>query len=91
MTVGLLIIVLLVLLLVLLLQSSRDSRSRKKMKAAREEAMRREAEIDAKSALEIEEELRRAMAEEMARRTEDDWMEDPNLQDLDLEKRGDSE
>ena len=91
MTVGLLIIVLLVLLLVLLLQSSRDSRSRKKMKAAREEAMRREAEIDAKSALEIGEELRRAMAEEMARRTEDDWMEDPNLQDLDLEKRGDSE
>ena len=91
MTVGLLIIVLLVLLLVLLLQSSRDSRSRKKMKAAREDAMRREAEIDAKSALEIEEELRRAMAEEMARRTEDDWMEDPNLQDLDLEKRGDSE
>lgn len=91
MTVGLLIIVLLVLLLVLLLQSSRDSRSRKKMKAAREEAMRREAEIDAKSALEIEEELRRAMAEEMSRRTEDDWMEDPNLQDLDLEKRGDSE
>ena len=91
MTVGLLIIVLLVLLLVLLLQSSRDSRSRKKMKAAREEAMRREAEIDAKSALEIEEELRRAMAEEMARRTQDDWMEDPNLQDLDLEKRGDSE
>lgn len=91
MTIGLLIIVLLILLLVLLLQSSRDSRSRKKMKAAREEAMRREAEIDAKSALEIEEELRRAMAEEMARRTENDWMEDPNLQDLDLEKRGDSE
>ena len=90
-TVGLLIIVLLILLLVLLLQSSRDYRSRKKMKAAREEAMRREAEIDAKSALEIEEELRRAMEQETARRTRDDWMDDPNLEDLDLKKRGDSE
>ena len=88
-TVGLLIIVLLVLLLVLLLQSSRDYRSRKKMKAAREEAMRREAEIDAKSALEIEEELRRAMAQEMEQRSRDDWMDDPNLEDLDLQKRGD--
>lgn len=90
-TVGLLIIVLLVLLLVLLLQSSRDYRSRKKMKAAREEAMRREAEIDAKSALEIEEELRRAMAQEMEQRSRDDWMDDPNLEDLDLQKRGDRE
>jgi len=90
-TVGLLIIVLLVLLLVLLLQSSRDYRSRKKMKAAREEAMRREAEIDAKSALEIEEELRRAMEQEKAQRTRDDWMDDPNLNDLDLKKRGDRE
>ena len=61
------------------------------MKAAREEAMRREAEIDAKSALEIEEELRRAMAQEMEQRSRDDWMDDPNLEDLDLKKRGDRE
>lgn len=90
-TVGLVIVVLLVLLLILLLQSSRDYRSRKKRKAAREEAMRREAEIDAKSALEIEEELRRAMSMENRQRMQDDWMNDPNLQDLDLEKRGDEE
>ena len=90
-TAGLIIIVLLVLLLILLLQSSRDYRSRKKRNAAREEAMRREAEIDAKSALEIEEELRRAMSQEMQRNAQEDWKDDPNLRDLDLQKRGDGE
>ncbi len=90
--VGLIVIVLLVLLLVLVLQSTKDHRSRKKMNAAREEAIRREEEIEAMSALEIEQELRRAMEEEAAKaQKKDDWRDDPNLQDLDLEKRGDEE
>ena len=82
-TFGILIIVLLILLLILLLRSTGDYRSKKKRRAAEQEALRREAEIDAKSTAQIEEELRQAMAEEEERRTQDEWMRDPNLQDLD--------
>jgi hypothetical protein len=82
--VGLTVIVLLLLLLMFLLRSTRDYRSRKKMRAAREEALRLEEEIDAKSTEEIEQELRRAMAMEEEARTKEDWKNDPGLQDLDL-------
>ena len=82
--VGLTVIVLLLLLLMFLLRSTRDYRSRKKMRAAREEALRLEEEIDAKSTEEIEQELRRAMAMEEEARTQEDWKNDPGLQDLDL-------
>lgn len=88
---GLIAVVLLLLLLLLLLQSTNDYRSRKKMRAAREQALRREEEIDAMSALEIEEELRRAMAQEKESRETDDWKMDPNLQDLDLQNRSGEE
>jgi hypothetical protein len=82
--VGLILIVLLLLLLMLLLRSTRDYRSKKKMRAARREAQRLEEEIEAKSTAEIEEELRRAMAMEEERRNEEDWKQDPGLEDLDL-------
>ena len=88
---GLIAIVLLLLLLLLLLQSTSDYRSRKKMRAAREQALRRDEEIDAMSALEIEEELRRAMEQERESRQSDDWKTDPNLQDLDLQNRSGEE
>ena len=82
--VGLIVIVLLLIVLMLLLRSTRDYRSRKKMRQAREEALRLEEEIDAKSTEEIEEELRRAMAMEEEERTRDDWKDDPGLKDLNL-------
>lgn len=82
--IGLIVIVLLLLLLMLLLRSTRDYRSRKKLRAAREEAQRLEDEIEAKSTAEIEAELRQAMAEEEEMRGKDDWKKDPGLSDLDL-------
>lgn len=82
--VGLILIVLLLLLLMLLLRSTRDYRSRKKLRAAREEALRLEEEIEAKSTAEIEAELRQAMEMEEEKRNGDAWKEDPGLKDLDL-------
>ena len=82
--VGLFLIVLLLLLLMILLRSTRDYRSRKKLRAAREEALRLEEEIEAKSTAEIEEELRQAMANEEEKRNQEDWKQDPGLKDLDL-------
>ncbi len=85
--VGLILIVLLLLLLMVLLRSTRDYRSRKKMRAAREEAERLEKEIEAKSTAEIEAELRRAMAQERDEQEKDDWKEDPGLSDLNLNEK----
>ncbi len=82
--IGLIVIVLLLLILMILLRSTRDYRSRKKLRAAREEAERLEKEIDAKSTAEIEAELRRAMEQEREIAESDDWKNDPGLMDLDL-------
>lgn len=84
--VGLFVIVLLLLLLMLLLRSTRDYRSRKKLRAAREKAQRLEEEIEAKSMAEIEEELRQAMAMEEERRKQEEWKQDPGLEGLDLQE-----
>ncbi len=89
-TVGLVVIVLLLMLLMLLLRSTSDYRSRKKLRAAREEAQRLEEEIDAKSTAEIEEELRQAMKQEEEDRNREDWKKDPGLKDLNLSDDSDS-
>lgn len=81
-SIGLIVAVLVVLLIILILQATRESRSRRKMRQAREKAQQREEEIDAMSAVEIEEELRQALEAEKEQREADDWKDDPNLQDL---------
>ncbi len=80
--IGVILIVVLLLILMILLRSTRDYRSKKKMRAAREAALKREEEIEAKSTAEIEEELRRAMAQENDEQEDDDWKDDPGLKDL---------
>ena len=80
----------LLMLLMLLLRSTSDYRSRKKLRAAREEAQRLEEEIDAKSTAEIEEELRQAMKQEEEDRNREDWKKDPGLKDLNLSDDSDS-
>ena len=89
--IGLILIVLLLLILMIVLRSTTDYRSRKKLRAARQEAQRLEEEIEAKSTAEIEEELRRAMAREEEKQSSDNWKSDPGLEDLDLSKDKTSE
>ena len=89
--VGLLVIVLLLLILMIVLRSTRDYRSKKKLRAARQEAQRLEEEIEAKSTAEIEEELRRAMAMEDEQKNQDDWKSDPGLEGLDLTEDSDED
>ncbi len=89
--VGLITIVALLIILMVLLRSTRDYRSKKKMRAARQEALRLEEEIEAKSTAEIEEELRQAMAQEKDELEKDDWKNDPGLKDLDLSDQSDED
>ena len=84
-TFGVIIIVLLLMLLIMLLRSTSEYRSKKKRRQAAREAERLSEEIEAKSAIEIEEELRAAMnAEDEKRQFEedmDDILHDEELDD----------
>ena len=63
-TLILVILLLLALILLIIARKTKDSRLARKRRIAEEEAEKREEEIDAKSALEIEHELREAMRRE---------------------------
>lgn len=63
-TAMLIILLLLALILLIIARKTKDSRLARKRRIAEEEAEKREEEIDAKSALEIEHELREAMRRE---------------------------